>query len=405
MGALKKIIVDVPDIPYENYVPKEFNEATWLITHQFFSVMRLKGKGLLSSEILQDLLGSEYKKIMDQLEDRLLKLETDYSSGLHCREYKFLPPSLPFCFKTITDPKLVEAYARNRKYRKEKVHRWLDDILGNPLLTFDGDKAIAEIDQLTEEEFKLLEKEEGCSFEDYKTILRYSIHKATHLQIHYANQRLGLSTVDGFGFRYHHPFTSLKKSFRGFIRWNGQRLFNVDIRNSQPLFLCLAFQKRKGEETPDWIRYRSLCEAGQIYESLNRQQISRDEFKRQFFTEVLFSKVDSIKWSQFAQEFRKEFPSVFQFILSLKTPSASRQLKGEDKERPYRLAAKELQRAESGFMFGMVIPELMARQIKPVIPIHDSILTTADHVQTVKTVMEAKFAETGLKSSIRDEPA
>jgi hypothetical protein len=402
MGALKKIVVDVPDIKYEDYVPKSLLPATWLVTHQLFSLLRLEGRARLSSKILRDLLGAESKKIMDQLQPDLIKLERDYSKGLHCREFKFVPPFRTFCCKTIIDPDLVARYERNKTNRKTKIHRWLDDILGDSALGFDDRSATTEIDRLTESEFNGLHKD--CSFDDYKTILSYSLHKATRLKIHYANQRLELSTVDEFGFRYHHPFTSLPKSFRRFIRWNGQGLVNVDIRNSQPLFLCLAYTEAKGPTTPDMLRYKSLCEDGQLYESLNQHNIPREEFKEKFFQEILFATVNTMQGGQFANEFQTNFPTVFGYILSLKTPAPSRQLRGEDKERPHRLASKVLQRAESGFMFDRVIPELKERGVKPVIPIHDSILTTPENGPTVQTVIEQEFAKVGFKCGVRVDP-
>jgi hypothetical protein len=402
MGDLKYIVVDIPDVDYGLYVSKTLLPAAWLVTHQLFSVMRLEGQKRLSSVILRRLLGPRYNAIMAQLQaGGLLKLETDYSAGLHCREYRFLPPVSRFCFKTITDAKLVAAYARSKTNRKSKVHRWLDDILGDPALTFDEDKATAEVDGFTESEFNSLRKE--CSFEDWKTTLRRTIRRATNRQWAQTNQGRDLSTVDLFGGRYHHPFTSLPKSFRRFIRWSGQEVVNVDVRNSQPLFLCLVYEQEKGLQTPDWVRYRSLCEAGQLYESLNQRQIDRDAFKKRFFEEVLFGNVDSIGWSRFAQQFRAEFPTVFDFILSLKTPAASRQLKGDDKERPHRLAAKALQRAESNFMFNGVIAELKERGVKPVIPIHDSVLTTAQHAPTVASVIQEQFARKGFTCGVRTE--
>ena len=268
-------------------------------------------------------------------------------------------------------------------------------------MAFNHKSAATEIDRLTESDFNGLHKE--CSFEDYKTILRYSIHKATRLQIHYSNQRLELSTVDDFGFRYHHPFTSLPKSFRGFIRWNGQGLVNVDIRNSQPLFLCLAYAETKGPMSPDWLRYKSLCEGGLLYESLNQQQIPRDEFKEKFFREILFATAATMQNGRFAQEFKVAFPTVFSHILSLKNPPPSRQLKGDDKDRPHRLAAKALQRAESDFMFNRVIPELRERDITPVIPIHHSVLTTPENGLAVETVIREQFAKVGFNCGVRIE--
>ena len=55
-------------------------------------------------------------------------------------------------------------------------------------------------------------------------------------------------------------------------------------------------------------------------------------------------------------------------------------------------------------MFDRVIPELKKRGIKPVIPIHDSILTTFENGETVETVIEEEFAKVGFKCGVRIEP-
>ena len=97
------------------------------------------------------------------------------------------------------------------------------------------------------------------------------------------------------------------------------------------------------------------------------------------------------------------FESVFKFIYDLKVPKPSRQLKGKDREKPHRLLAKHLQRAESAFMFGQVIPSLMKQEIRPVIPIHDSVLTTERHAPVVETTIRDEFKRMGFDCAVRVE--
>ena len=108
-------------------------------------------------------------------------------------------------------------------------------------------------------------------------------------------------------------------------------------------------------------------------------------------------------YKKFAQKFFTEFESVFQFILDLKNPKPSRQLKGKDREKPHRLLAKHLQRAESQFMFEQVVPSLMAQGIRPVIPIHDSVLTTEEHAPAVENTIRAEFKRVRFKCEVRVE--
>jgi hypothetical protein len=397
-----RFVVTVPDVNYNRFVPKELLPHAWVLTHNLFSVIRIDGRGSLSSTILRKLLGRNSTAIMRKLQGKLIEVERDYSAGYHCRFYRFVPRFTRFCCKTITDPVLVRAWFRNSVNRKKSIHRWLDQILADDELKFDSDGANGHLDRLTQQEFLALGK--NCSMENYVAGVRQSIARAGNMQMLHLTQGLNLSTVDEFGHRYHTPLTSLPKIYRGYFRWSGEPLVNVDIRNSQPLFLCLAFVNAGGEIKDDWKRYKDLCERGCLYESLNWSNIDRDEFKERFFEEVLFSKPETVLYKTFTQKFFAEFESVFRFIFELKNPRPSRQLKGKDREKPHRLLAKHLQRAESQFMFEQVIPSLMAQGIRPVIPIHDSVLTTANHASAVKSAVRAGFKRVKFKCEVRVEP-
>ena len=404
MRTRKTIVVVVPDIDYGKHAQGELLPAAWLLTHLLCNQLRREGRARLSSVILRKLFGKRYTRIVQQLTDSgLIKMEKNYSKGLHCREYSFAPSFKKLCYKTITEAKLVSAYMRSTTNRKRRIHSWVDGILTDPDLSFDGKKAEAMIDELTETEFKALEKD--CEFNEYRQILKFGIYRCSLLHEKHPNKRLDFSSVDEFGGRFHHPFTSLPKKFRSLLKWKDKELVNVDIRNSQPLFLCLSYLGTKGQMTGDWESYKELCETGQLYESLKSQDIDRDKFKAKFFTEVLFATTNVMKRGEFGKTFKKSFPSVFRYILALKTPEKSRQLRGEDKKRPHRLAAKSLQRAESKFMFNDVIPRLKEMGIRPVIPIHDSVLTTPDHVDKVNSVILEAFGKLGLKASLSNEPA
>ncbi len=64
------------------------------------------------------------------------------------------------------------------------------------------------------------------------------------------------------------------------------------------------------------------------------------------------------------------------------------------KEGNYKLFAKLLQRLESSLVLGVVCRDL-SRQNKdiPLFTVHDAILTTPQHAQTVKTLIESVLLE------------
>lgn len=56
--------------------------------------------------------------------------------------------------------------------------------------------------------------------------------------------------------RFHSNITNLRKELRNFLRYDGKRLVNVDIRNSQPFFAGVLLQEafyRKGERLSIWM--------------------------------------------------------------------------------------------------------------------------------------------------------
>ena len=75
------------------------------------------------------------------------------------------------------------------------------------------------------------------------------------------------------------------------------------------------------------------------------------------------------------------------------------------KRQDYRRLAHFAQRIESAFMFGRVVPRIMA--LRPdlfIATIHDSILTTAGDAEFVRHVMRDEFARLGLSPQVKLEP-
>ena len=163
-------------------------------------------------------------------------------------------------------------------------------------------------------------------------------------------------------------------------------------------------------------KYVQLCESGQLYEFLMKLSgIEPDEktgFKQRLFRHVFYgpkgqrrrgwrgrkpkrrpngAKQRDERLAPIAQLFRQEFPTVFAFIQ-----------KAKDKN--YRRFARRMQRIESKLMIGGVCKRLMTDHPDiPVITIHDSILTTAEHVETVERLIREEFQRYGLTPTLKRE--
>ena len=218
--------------------------------------------------------------------------------------------------------------------------------------------------------------------------------------------------------RVHTNVTNLSEYLRKYISINGQKLYELDIANSQPYFLALlilshgnkvvplpelvefaqelspncvfSLETRPPQPTPlhydmkmeylynnkalrkglslltglsqegDVEAYMdSVCD-GTLYDSLCGN-VPRDQAKKQLFSAVFFG--DHKYRYQLEEDFKKHFPTVYRFIRGFK-------------RKDYRHLAHALQRAESSFVIHRVCKRLMEQYPGiPILTVHDSILS------------------------------
>jgi hypothetical protein len=172
----------------------------------------------------------------------------------------------------------------------------------------------------------------------------------------------------------------------------------VDIINSQPLLLLLipplstssircARHKFFEDIDLDIEKYKKLVEQGVLYDYIMNftGEKDRDKFKERLFRETFFGK-------RVSKSFLALFPSVAEKLLDIKK---------ED----YRKLAWMMQRVESDLIVNKICRKIMEEYGYDVFiaTIHDSILTTEEHVNKIKTVMIDEFGKVGLSPSIRVE--
>lgn len=258
--------------------------------------------------------------------------------------------------------------------------------------------------------------------------------------------------------RCHTNVTRLFRPIRRHLYLNGSPLVNIDIANSQPLFVGVAILQRlsmasapllpcRPPEPPqdhtspirwrnrlfwdhnqlikqgvisdskmpqmvfqngtqfdtqlnDIWTYLNTCENGGLY----RQVMdgigwtkSKDEFKNQVWFHFLYgSNKSSGRLAQFDDSglrhlnefFQKTWPSVYDHIWSMKKNN-------------YKQFSRDMQRAESKVMIDSVGSRLAAEYPHiPILTIHDSYLTTPEHVDTVKRLIEEEFATLGITPTL-----
>ena len=211
---------------------------------------------------------------------------------------------------------------------------------------------------------------------------------------------------DEYG-RVHTNVTSLKSEFRNLITIDGKRMFGIDIKNSQPLFLTiylstllstnkyhhiLSYSLMIMESSfPDEVkRFTETVSSGRFYEFLQErlyEDADRDTVKNKFMTFAF----DEDRPCAVRRIIREEFPLILQEIQRIKMTN-------------YRNLARMLQREESSFVIDTVCKRLKKEFPEiPLITIHDSILTTEGNENVVRQVMEQEFGNLGVKASLKEE--
>ena len=141
----------------------------------------------------------------------------------------------------------------------------------------------------------------------------------------------------------------------------------------------------------DLIDYSSLCERGEFYESLIRDDMDRSKFKQQLYADVFFGR--GYKPSGVRYEFERRYPSIAQMLRSLKKTN-------------YKHSSHVLQNYESTMFIYRICGRIMKENPDaPVFTIHDSLMTTLQHKDYIYDVMMSEFESLGVRPTIRKKPS
>jgi hypothetical protein len=248
--------------------------------------------------------------------------------------------------------------------------------------------------------------------------------------------------------------TRMKSELRSCLLINKKQLKGVDIVNSQMIFLCQLFIEKtlsnqisnpKAKEPKNQeIEKKEKKESNQIYHHLSSvspkspislgsslgsslrdrfpqnalafieevmqgtiydtlqgyyndlvpkgQQVhDRGDFKRLFFMMVVYGDQHASYTGRTPLPiiFETLYPSIYSFILSQKMIN-------------YEQLSLDMQRAEANFMMHRVCHRLMTYHPEiPVVTVHDSILTTPEHLDKVEKIIKEEFARLNLYPQLR----
>jgi len=325
-----------------------------LILKYFF---KKENSFVLNATILKKKYGHQYNTYISYLIDNnVIKLERNYKAGVTSRTYSLNPRIFKSkIFRYSNQDKVLI-----KKYKSKIIE--LVDYNSNNLSPIDVDvrqKLVSDLFQISIDKQRSMAFLNGLKRKDVDIYNRnaYSVDSISdkHIFFHF----------DSFG-RMHTNFTIL----RSFIRKNcllidGEPTAEIDIKNSQPLFLCRLIE----ETGTSWVKqeelefFKSLTLNGTYYEFMMQSLGVKDrKLVKEMTYKVLFGRNASN--SKIDKSFCSIFPTIHHFIKLYKKDMGD-----------YRSLSYDLQRAESRLIYNKIIKKiiLLHPHIK-MITVHDSIV-------------------------------
>lgn len=172
-------------------------------------------------------------------------------------------------------------------------------------------------------------------------------------------------SFDKFG-RFHSSFTTLKSKIRKKnITIQGERLKDLDIQNSQPLFLSVFMSnkiKKYNIEPHEYNHFKSLVISGEFYEYIiYHMGIDKKGIAKKELYKILFGHNRN---TLYYNMFRELFPTITEFLERYKKEKAN-----------YKIFSHTLQKMESEFLFNNIIKKALGYNPELVfVTVHDSIM-------------------------------
>lgn len=212
---------------------------------------------------------------------------------------------------------------------------------------------------------------------------------------------------DDYG-RMHTNFTVLKKHIRqNYLTINGETLTELDIENSQPLFLMKVLEEspKIGVDEDEFKLFKLLTTSAKFYQYImSKSNIKdKDKVKKLVYT-VFFGKNN--QYVEYNKVFLNLFPTIFEFIMQFKNINKSVNAKDKTVKwiksiKPktqslddYKKLAHQLQRSESNLIYNIIIKEIMTKHPQiPIITIHDSIMFPKRYKEVVEEIFRRNIKE------------
>jgi len=328
----------------------------------------------LSSKILRKRYGEHYNWYVSYLCDKeIIKLKKNHFNGKNCRVYEFNHRILH------DDLQLFQNFDKFllKKNRFDGNEIFEQDLSQNHILDFVKLKLIKDLYKVvicTESSDYLFK---SIIFEKHTLICnRHSVECINNQQLFYHFDRYG---------RMHTNFTNLKSIIRKqCLILDGSKTKELDIKNSQPLFLNKLIETYQNEFEFDQVEiglYKKITLDGNFYSYLMGKFNTNNSKKvKDIVYKILFGKNFPNKYEL---EFESLFPTIHKFIKYFKKKSGG-----------YKYLSHKLQNLESELIYNKIIREIMSLDNNiPIITVHDSIICREQDFDLVKSIFDKKILD------------
>lgn len=335
-----------------------------------------KGENLyiINAQILKDRYGALYNYYVDYLIDNsLLKLEKNHISGIRSRTYS-LSSRVLLANKTKyknKDKFLLKKYKKrsiNQINSKSRVENGILFQVKNKLVM---DLFSVSIDEKKSIEF--IEEIKSVNLDAWNKNM-YTISTISNGDIFYHFDKYG---------RMHTNFTILKSFIRkNYLKISGKKTMELDIPNSQPLFLCKLIKENSEGiiNKPDFRLFKELTMNGKYYNYITKEYKLKNKKDAKSLTyKVLFGR--NLKSNKFDILFKNTFPNIYDFIVDYKI-----------KNKSYKKLSHSLQSMESNLIFNKIVKTII--DFNPeieILTIHDSIVFPEEYSKIVTEIFNNKL--------------
>ncbi len=368
----------IKDKKYLNFKEKKLKTSylidivNSLILKYYF---KRENKYVLNSLVLKDKYGYLYNYYINYLISlNVLKLKTNYKKGVSSRVYSLNEKIFKNSIKRYKnfDRVLLKKY-------KKKIFDSIDFSEPNTCSLIDisiRKKLISDLYDVK------IDTDRSLIFMDMLAEKDYDVYNRNLYSIDCINNKHIFYHFDNYG-RFHTNYTIL----RAFIRKNcllidGEETFEIDISNSQPLFLS----KLINDSGSSWVKkeefeiFKYMTKSGLYYKYLQQELNIKDRNEVKNLTyKVLFgrnshnSKADKL--------FKSLFPTIHNFIFLYKKEHGD-----------YKVLAYKLQKMESNLIFNIIVKKIHdENSLVKIITVHDSIVVQKKFRTSVESIFKSEL--------------